>query len=245
MGNLKAKGFTLIELLVVIAVIAILAAILFPIFVSAREAAKTKACAANVRQITSAILNYTSDYNDTFPYAVDIEDKHDYGSRFQDVPYLWQAIKGYVKADKIWRCPSDIGFTFLTTGERVRNSFQKFGSSYSWRTALAFELEDPANYYPARPVMVSTVKYPRRCLIICDIYQYSPNANLAGTGNGGWHVRKAPVYSWNVAFSDGHVGNLTAQQMRYPHDLPSWLPNISLRKGIFSRYYIFGKGFEQ
>ena len=61
------KGFTLIELLVVIAIIAILAAILFPVFAQARDKARQSACLSNVKQIATAIQLYTDDYDETYP----------------------------------------------------------------------------------------------------------------------------------------------------------------------------------
>jgi len=63
----ESKGFTLIELLVVIAIIAILAAILFPVFAKARDAAKASHCVSNMQQIGRAFRMYASDYEDTFP----------------------------------------------------------------------------------------------------------------------------------------------------------------------------------
>src|SRR5579871_6111928 len=63
----KRGGFTLIELLVVIAIIAILAAILFPVFAQARESARTISCASNIRQIGVAILMYVQDNDERFP----------------------------------------------------------------------------------------------------------------------------------------------------------------------------------
>lgn len=65
--NHTRKGFTLIELLVVIAIIAILAAILFPVFAQARAKARQTTCVSNVRQAALAILMYTQDYDETFP----------------------------------------------------------------------------------------------------------------------------------------------------------------------------------
>ncbi len=67
----KRHGFTLIELLVVIAIIAILAAILFPVFARAREAARKSACLSNVRQITTAFLMYAQDWHETLPQVND------------------------------------------------------------------------------------------------------------------------------------------------------------------------------
>src|SRR3990172_12022563 len=63
----KSQGFTLIELLVVIAIIAILAAILFPVFAKAREKARTASCQSNEKQIMQAILMYASDYDQVLP----------------------------------------------------------------------------------------------------------------------------------------------------------------------------------
>jgi prepilin-type N-terminal cleavage/methylation domain-containing protein/prepilin-type processing-associated H-X9-DG protein len=64
---MKQKGFTLIELLVVIAIIAILAAILFPVFAQARESARTTSCLSNMKQIGLSVKMYSSDYDEEFP----------------------------------------------------------------------------------------------------------------------------------------------------------------------------------
>ena len=61
------RGFTLIELLVVIAIIAILAAILFPVFARAREKARQASCTSNQKQIALGILMYAQDYDEAFP----------------------------------------------------------------------------------------------------------------------------------------------------------------------------------
>jgi len=93
------SGFTLIELLVVIAIIAILAAILFPVFAQAREKARSAACLSNGKQIALAISMYAQDYDETFPFSyTQVTDQ-----RWEDVvqPYIKTGNKG-----GILTCPS-------------------------------------------------------------------------------------------------------------------------------------------
>ncbi len=71
-NKFSQKGFTLIELLVVIAIIAILAAILFPVFARAREKARQTTCISNQRQIATSILMYTQDHDETFPSSTTV-----------------------------------------------------------------------------------------------------------------------------------------------------------------------------
>src|SRR4051812_41661394 len=67
--NANRKAFTLIELLVVIAIIAILAAILFPVFGRARENARRSSCQSNLKQMSVAAMQYVQDYDETYPWA--------------------------------------------------------------------------------------------------------------------------------------------------------------------------------
>jgi prepilin-type N-terminal cleavage/methylation domain-containing protein len=98
-GSLRT-GFTLIELLVVIAIMAILAAILFPVFSSAREAARTVGCGSNVRQLAAAVLMYSEDHDEVLPSM-----RFDrFGTQLQS----WMLdVNPYVKNGAIYRCPSD------------------------------------------------------------------------------------------------------------------------------------------
>ena len=66
---MRRSAFTLIELLVVIAIIAILAAILFPVFAQAREAARQTSCLSNTKQFAVATIMYVQDYDETYPMA--------------------------------------------------------------------------------------------------------------------------------------------------------------------------------
>src|SRR6056297_1371472 len=105
----RSKGFTLIELLVVIAIIAILAAILFPVFARAREKARQTSCLSNLKQIGLAFRMYVGDYDDTMPgyiiyTPVDVVGPYTGDSRgylfWMDVLYP------YVKNKQVFVCPS-------------------------------------------------------------------------------------------------------------------------------------------
>jgi len=111
------KGFTLIELLVVIAIIAILAAMLFPVFARARESARKIQCLSNVKNVAMAMQMYLTDYDRLMPS----EHRPEILSFYEDMggcppnvqgaknnPYLkWQVILDeYIKNRDIWRCPS-------------------------------------------------------------------------------------------------------------------------------------------
>ena len=101
----QAKGFTLIELLVVIAIIAILAAILFPVFAQARESARKSSCASNMKQIGLGVIQYQQDFDETFPLAdVNFRSRTDKDRLTAE----WQnATQPYIKNEQILRCPSD------------------------------------------------------------------------------------------------------------------------------------------
>jgi len=106
------RGFTLIELLVVIAIIAILAAILFPVFARAREKAKQTSCLSNVKQLMTGMLMYAQDMDENLPYAGPC-----WWSNSPPSPppcgYWYLALDPYAKNRGIFSCPSakgDIGY---------------------------------------------------------------------------------------------------------------------------------------
>jgi prepilin-type N-terminal cleavage/methylation domain-containing protein/prepilin-type processing-associated H-X9-DG protein len=93
----SVKAFTLIELLVVIAIIAILAAILFPVFARARENARRSSCQSNLKQIGIAMMQYVQDYDERFMVA-----EHD-----ETPVYTWfQPLQPYIKSTQVFVCPS-------------------------------------------------------------------------------------------------------------------------------------------
>ena len=99
---IRQKAFTLIELLVVIAIIAILAAILFPVFATAREKARQTSCASNEKQLGLAFMQYVQDYDETFPGG-DL-----YGVQYMGPGDGWaMQIWPYLKSLQVLSCPSD------------------------------------------------------------------------------------------------------------------------------------------
>jgi prepilin-type N-terminal cleavage/methylation domain-containing protein/prepilin-type processing-associated H-X9-DG protein len=109
------RAFTLIELLVVIAIIAILAAILFPVFAQAREKARATSCLSNMKQIGLGIMMYSQDYDETYPlfYAGNCTNPSSRITNPLDATgplrlNMWQAqIHPYLKSWDIYACPSD------------------------------------------------------------------------------------------------------------------------------------------
>jgi prepilin-type N-terminal cleavage/methylation domain-containing protein/prepilin-type processing-associated H-X9-DG protein len=112
-SGLRGRGFTLIELLVVIAIIAILAAILFPVFAQAREKARQGSCLSNMKQMALAVHMYAQDYDEILPPYNDAV--YDFGNpdpttrKRSDGPwrtnYLW-CLQPYMKNQQIQACPS-------------------------------------------------------------------------------------------------------------------------------------------
>jgi prepilin-type N-terminal cleavage/methylation domain-containing protein/prepilin-type processing-associated H-X9-DG protein len=104
------SAFTLIELLVVIAIIAILAAILFPVFGRARENARRSACQSNLKQIGLGIMQYIQDYDEKYP--INFHNINGSANGYQDVQNErgWAYnIQPYLKSQQIFQCPSDSG----------------------------------------------------------------------------------------------------------------------------------------
>jgi len=92
-------GFTLVELLVVIGIIAVLSAILFPVFAQAREKARQTSCSSNEKQLGLAIMQYVQDYDETYPFGLDEN---------WDWQVTWAySIQSYVKTLSVFQCPDD------------------------------------------------------------------------------------------------------------------------------------------
>ena len=133
----KTGAFTLVELLTVIGIIAVLAAILFPVFATVRGKARQTACVSNLRQIGMAVQMYAQDFDGLPPYAADASDKTVTGlwgsqpkcqEKIVAMPWLhyhrdvtrpandqWVdgALDSYLKSHDLWRCAGDTGFDYL------------------------------------------------------------------------------------------------------------------------------------
>ena len=112
------RGFTLIELLVVIAIIAILAAILFPVFAKAREKARQTSCLSNVKQIGLAMMMYAEDYDERYMVV-------NHSSGYDWFPPLYP----YVKNRQIFRCPSYKALASEPETDYVLNGLFAHGTS--------------------------------------------------------------------------------------------------------------------
>ncbi len=222
----KSAAFTLIELLVVIGIIALLAAILFPVFAAARGKARQAACLSNLRQIGNATQMYASDYDGFFPYARDASDKYvpeiwagapqKCRDKLKEMPLLHPeaqansdpgALAPYVRSRDVWRCPGDSGFDFLDNNDicggpcpmAARPSmFEAYGASYLYRTEFSF-----------RQINVDTVTATGGS----SGRQLGPSSLMyLFDGNGSWHgspfkLGKSAL-RYDCLFADGHVKSL-------------------------------------
>jgi prepilin-type N-terminal cleavage/methylation domain-containing protein/prepilin-type processing-associated H-X9-DG protein len=194
------RAFTLIELLVVIAIIAILAAILFPVFARAREKARQTSCLSNMKQMGTASMMYVQDYDERFPL-----------SYYQTVNAAGQpcyftflaAVEPYVKNRQIYQCPSepkamdiDAGFRSLGVPGGECGAFT--WASYNFNYALT-------NIGAA----IASIEFPAETALASD-------GNLALPGNCGFGLFDSPVQARhndivNACYADGHAKTFTAK----------------------------------
>jgi prepilin-type N-terminal cleavage/methylation domain-containing protein/prepilin-type processing-associated H-X9-DG protein len=202
---LRSRGFTLIELLVVIAIIAILAAILFPVFARAREKARQTSCLSNVKQIGLGLLMYTQDYDEKFPRGRNsppggVDVVGDDGVTYHNTCYEWfHMVQPYTKNRDIFHCPSDDtrGWNGPTRSELHRYK------GYHVTMAL-HEGWSPTGYNQARCPRPSTALLMTEALNCCaDAGDWC--AAWYWNGTGGHGVLEPHNEMANLLYADGHA----------------------------------------
>jgi prepilin-type N-terminal cleavage/methylation domain-containing protein/prepilin-type processing-associated H-X9-DG protein len=183
-------GFTLIELLVVIAIIAILAAILFPVFSRAREQARKSACLSNLKQLGQAILMYVQDWDEVLPFAVPAcaGPKH---------RQWWAQIYPYTKNASILHCPSSTTPWTMRTNPGYAAGFACGGDPYC------------TELLPGMPAEGNFISYGAPIGIFggahCD--PVWPSGSPCGGANGG---RTAPLRDpvHTILLADSTIANI-------------------------------------
>jgi prepilin-type N-terminal cleavage/methylation domain-containing protein/prepilin-type processing-associated H-X9-DG protein len=196
------RGFTLIELLVVIAIIAILAAILFPVFAKAREKARQTSCLSNLKQLGLGMLQYIQDYDEMFP-RVDgagmdgaTAQNSTYGSfKWYGGTYGYArgwgyVIYPYVKNSQIYKCPST----------QYSDAGNAYGMWYSCPNTAGTAIENMFGTYQALG------KFARPAETIMLSEKGGGGGAGAYIGNTNWYAcRMDHNEGGNVAFIDGHA----------------------------------------
>lgn len=182
---MRRHGFTLIELLVVIAIIAILAAILFPVFARARENARKSTCLSNLKQLELGMVMYKQDYDERNAYSgitttVAATPNGPYTGNGTNRFWWFDMISPYVKNRQIIICPSD-GGTTSCCGFPNR--------SYQPNTNMSGQM-DAAVVDPAQTIHLIESKL---------------NYQAVNTDPGSYINQKFHFDGWNVAFADGHT----------------------------------------
>ncbi|MEN6546622.1 MAG: DUF1559 domain-containing protein [Armatimonadia bacterium] len=205
---MKRTGFTLIELLVVIAIIAILAAILFPVFAKAREKARQSSCLSNVKQLGIAVQSYAQDYDEMFPPHRDTASTYGWMDSFQP----------YVKNRQLFLCPSGTG-----TGVAVAANGVPTHYGYNWRQLGADA--------PGTQRSLGTVTMPAETIAFGDSVSYvisyyevfyrplprhNEGTNLVFVdGHAKWMLRNAIYTGTDTANGDSATTNKQAYYYLY------------------------------
>jgi prepilin-type N-terminal cleavage/methylation domain-containing protein/prepilin-type processing-associated H-X9-DG protein len=216
-------GFTLIELLVVIAIIAILAAILFPVFARTKESASSTKCLSNLKQLGKGLSMYLGDYNDAFPSAPfkDIPSFDDqlgyiHGGQME----VWEGQEGYVlnhsiyaqltpyvKNKTVWKCPRDRDARILQASKRF--------TSYPYRYYLSVSC-----YWGKGVIPLSRFTYPTKSFAFCEFMPFH-DFSLVRCGWTDDQKAWAPQSRMNFVFVDGHCSQLPVDRILTRHSWPS------------------------
>ena len=207
------SAFTLIELLVVIAIIAILAAILFPVFARARENARRSSCTSNLKQIGLGVIQYQQDYDEKFPLLRNNGNANEQGGN--GFGGTWVAIQPYLKSTQILQCPSE-----PTAPSDCSTSFTAGCGDYAYNLLLGYD--PPPATDKNRGLAISAVGSTATTVMALDAYgrygdEWSegcgvdggplpcPAPGLATFPGGDNKAAQRHLETQNVLFCDGHV----------------------------------------
>jgi len=230
----RRAGFTLIELLVVIAIIAILAAILFPVFAQAREQARKASCLSNCKQLSTAMLMYAQDYDEKLP-GWDNPSAH-YLSKQWGWAIIVPLLDVYLKSNQVWICPSapkTAAFLAGPTGEKI---YVHYGyNEYIYNTKHAV-LPSYAGNWNSLAALAGTQAGVANIAVIADCVfpaifnDWGTYDNVVINGDppnfgiqrlkyaNGWTGKnpgppRHPDYGANVVFADGHAKFIQGTKM--------------------------------
>jgi prepilin-type N-terminal cleavage/methylation domain-containing protein len=221
----STQAFTLIELLVVIAIIAILAAILFPVFAQAREKARQATCQSNEKQIGLALLQYTQDYDERFPIEVygSATDQLDWSARLHAYAGTETQVGaiGQAKNPSYYVCPDDsivrpfgTPRTYALTTNLINSQNQPINGNYNNGYWPGYNLSQLAS--PAGSIALAENPGPSNFLgningAVVECPGVCGSGTFVGQQSGGVLIPYHAQF-WNYLFADGHVKSLRPEQ---------------------------------
>jgi len=228
----RKRGFTLIELLVVIAIIAILAAILFPAFAKAREAARRSSCSSNLKQIGIGIMQYTQEYDEHYPMR-----SVNYSP---GVDVYWnQAIQSYLKSTDLFKCPSNPRNGEIVSPAIPSLNVPAINKSYAANPRIIADIgQGVTGQGIVGPASMAIVNAPTtRIMVTENVDGYGqgrvqvPNLNWGGTGGStdAWYreIFAGHLGTMNCLYADGHVKSMRPTATMTPVNQWGWFQGMS------------------